>query len=101
MNPLCICHSSEALKKVIASGKYDATSALKEITANCEEYYEPGEMINILLDNGADIYALNETWIDEYPSHIGKLLMLENFQRVKFISSIVPHNNHHQKHAAL
>ena len=93
MNPLSLCHSPEALKKVIASGKYDTSSALKEIAGSCEIYYQPGEMMNVLLDNGADIHALSDTWIGECLSHRGKRLMLDNFQQAKFMAEIFRKHN--------
>lgn len=94
MNPLSLCHSPEALKKVIASGKYDTSSALKEIAGSCEIYYQPGEMMNILLANGADIHALSDTYIiGECLSYRGKLLMLDNFQQAKFIAEIFRKHN--------
>ena len=89
MNPLSLCHSPEALKKVIASGKYDTSRALKEIAGSCEIYYQPGEMMNVLLANGADIHALSDTWIGECLSHRGKILMLDNFQQAKFMAEIL------------
>lgn len=92
MNPLCLCHSPEALKKVIASCKYDTTDALKGIAESCENYYQPVEMMNILLANGADIHALNNTWIGECLSHRGKRLMLNSFQRAKFMAEILRKN---------
>ena len=61
MNPLSLCHSPEALKKAIASEKYNMTDALKEIAGSCEIYYQPGEMMNVLLANGADIHAFSDT----------------------------------------
>ena len=93
MNPLSLCHSPEALKKVIASGKYDTSSALKEIAGSCEIYYQPGEMMNVLLANGADIHALSDTWIGECLSHRGKILMLDNFQQAKFMAEIFRKHN--------
>lgn len=93
MNPLCLCHSPEALKKVIASGQYDVNSALTEIAERCESYYQPGEMMNVLLANGADIHSLSETWIGECLSHRGQRLMLNDFQQAKFIAEIFRKHN--------
>ena len=81
------------MKKVIASGKYDTTDALKEIAGSCEKYYQPGEMMNILLDNGADIHSLSDTWIGECLSRRGKRLMLNNFQQAKFMAAIFRKHN--------
>ncbi|MBR0251102.1 MAG: ankyrin repeat domain-containing protein [Synergistaceae bacterium] len=89
INPLCLCHSPEALKKVIASGKFDTTDALKGIAEICEDYYQPVEMMNILLANGADIHALSDTWIGECLSHRGKRLALDNFRQATFIAEIL------------
>lgn len=89
MNPLCLCHSPEALKKFMAFWKYDTTDALKRIAERCEDYYQPVEMMNILLANGADIHALSNTWIGECLSYRGKLLMLDSFQRAKFMAEIL------------
>ena len=86
MSPLCLCHSPEALKKFMAFWKYDTTNALKGIAERCEDYYQPVEMMNILLANGADIHALSNTWIGECLSHRGERLMLDSFQRAKFIA---------------
>ena len=95
INPLCLCHSPAALKKVIASGKFDTTNALREIAANCEEYYQPVEMMNILLANGADIHIFSDadTWIGKCLSRKGELLMLNNFQQVKFMAEILRKHN--------
>ena len=89
MNPLCLCHSPEALKKVIASGNYDTNSALAEIALRCDSYYQPGEMMNVLLNNGADIHSLRDTQFGEFLSHRGERIMLDNFQQAKFIAEFL------------
>ena len=74
MNPLCLCHSPEALKKIIVSGKYDTTDALKGLAVICENYYQPGEIMKILFDNGADFQILSDAWVGKCLYHRGKRL---------------------------
>ena len=83
----------EAAKKIIVSGKYDTTDALKGLAVICENYYQPGEMMKILLDNGADFQILSDTWVGKCLYHMGKRLMLNNFQQAKFMAEIFRKHN--------
>ncbi len=95
---LCCAYSSGALKSLIDSGVdvnakvYSGQSALKVIAENYKDYYDPAEMIDVLISNGADVSPLIHTWIgeclapsNEYTSYV----LLNDMKKIEIIMEIM------------
>lgn len=91
---LCCAYSSGALKALIDSGVdvnskiYTGQSALKVIAENYKDYYDPEEMIDLLISNGADMSCLPHTWIGECLAS-DRYTLLGDFRKIKIIMRLI------------
>lgn len=91
---LCCAYSSGALKALIDSGVdvnskvYAGQSALKVIAENYEDYYDPEEMIDLFISNGADVSCLAHTWIGECLAS-DRYILLRDFRKIKIIMRVM------------
>ena len=91
---LCCAYSSGALKALIDSGVdvnskvYAGQSALKVIAEDFKDYYDPEEMIDLLISNGADVSCLAHTWIGECLAS-DRYTLLRDFRKIKIIMKIM------------